>query len=227
MSGNKIAYFRKAALKYIRGDIKELLSSSNLTCAGPLLSVTVNGIDLMGGICFSFNKGSHVRSVEYMTKYMNIDKYVANALYVGVRCGVAHQGMPKIGFNFFLLNHRYEPGNIIYKGNDGNLFLNVTELAFSFLDSLQLIEKDPQNHVHYYPPLTIKDEESYANAVLAVTRDIQDLCTEIGIQTEAEKQTKFERGEISEISSSSAYFPDNTLNVTLKIDPITETKEET
>jgi hypothetical protein len=226
VSPDAIGFFRKAALVFSRGDITKLLAAK-LTCAGPLLAVTVNGVDLMGGICFSFTKGSRERSVEYMRTYMNIDPAIATALYVGVRCGVAHQGMPKIGINFFVLDNRYQQGAIIYKGEGGHLWLNVTELAYSFLDSLEFIERDPTKHVKFCPGLSPKDTATYTDAVAVVTKDIQDLCTEIGIQAEAQEHDRFERGKISEIGSPSAYFPDNTLDVTLKVDPIEGDQTET
>ncbi|HEX8202121.1 MAG TPA: hypothetical protein VF590_16720 [Isosphaeraceae bacterium] len=79
MSTDAIAYFRKAALEYVRGDLRQLLGA-NLTCAGPLLAVTVNGIDIMGGICFSFSPGSGERSKKYMENHMHIDKKTASAI---------------------------------------------------------------------------------------------------------------------------------------------------
>ena len=174
MSNEAIAYFNKAVLKYSRGDVKELLSSK-IRCAGPLLSITMNGIDLMGGICFGFNKGSRARSVAFMATHMNIQSELSSLLYSCVRCGVTHQGMPKVGVKFSLMTERFLPDVIIYR--DGNiLYLNVTELAFSYLTATERIANNPTSIVLYYPPLQHSDEGAFVNSLSAVKHDISELC---------------------------------------------------
>ena len=71
MSSESITYFNRAVMKYSRGDVVALLSDK-IRCAGPLLSITVNGIDLTGGICFGFGTRSRDRSEKFMVEHMDI-----------------------------------------------------------------------------------------------------------------------------------------------------------
>ena len=202
-------------MKYSRGDVVALLSDK-IICAGPLLSITVNGIDLTGGICFGFGMGSRTRSEKFMVEHMNIQEELASLLYRCVRCGVAHQGMPKVGVKFFLMTERFIPGVILFR--DGNvLYLNVTEFAHSYLSAIEHIAKNPTAYALHHPQLISQDEDTFADALSTVTNDISELCDAVAARDREEEEAQLARGEIEEMSSLSAYFPDNTLNIFLEV----------
>lgn len=215
MSSESIAYFNRSVMEYNKGDVVELLSDK-ITCAGPLLSIIVNGIDLAGGICFGFDKGSRARSEDFMVEHMNIQKELASLLYTCVRCGVAHQGMPKVGVRFFLMPQRFMPGAILFR--DSNIiYLNVTELAYSYLGVIENIAKNPTEYELHHPPLKPADKDTFTTALSFITNDISELCDKVAAKDRAEEEAKLARGEIDQMSSLSAYLPDNTLNISLEI----------
>jgi hypothetical protein len=117
---------------------------------------------------------------------------------------------------------RYDPGHILYKHDDGYLWLNVAELAYRFLDSLQAIEADSRHYNLHLPPLEQKDKGAFVATTSAVTRDIRELCAAIGSYDQAEERASHDRGEIEALSSAAAYAPDWTLNAALIVDPTNE-----
>jgi len=202
-------------MEYSRGDVVALLNDK-ITCAGPLLSITVNGIDLTGGICFGFCSGSRTRSERFMVEHMNIRKKLASLLYSCVRCGIAHQGMPKVGVRFFLMPERFIPGVILFR-DDNVLYLNVTEFAHSYLSAIERIAKNPTAYALHHPTLKPQDEGTFVDALSTVTNDISELCDAVAASDRAEEEARLAHGEIEHMSSLSAYFPDNTLNISLEV----------
>lgn len=213
-----ISYFDKVVLEYSVGDIKELLKNRG-RCAGPLLSVIANGIDLLGGICFGFTAGSNFRSVEFMKTHMNIRESLAKVLYSCVRCGCVHQGMPKIGLKFFVLYDRLQEGVFVYKDSEGYLWLNVTEFAYRYLDAINKIANDKNTFILHYPPLTNRDATTFIDATTDVVNDIQELADAIHDEDQAEEYAKLERGEIESMSSDSMYLPNGTINTSIVLPP--------
>ncbi len=213
-----IDYFDEAVVKYSAGDVQELLNKK-VACAGPLLNTVVNGIDLLGGMCSGFGAGSRKRSVDFMKNHMNIPEDLAGVLYSSVRCGCVHQGMPKIGQKFFVLYDRLQPGVFVYKDSDEYLWLNVVEFAFSYLDAVKAIETIKEKVISEYPPLKEADKTGFANAILCVKNDIQELADAVHNEDQAEEQAKLDRGEIESMSSLSAYTPDGMLNPAITIPP--------
>ena len=170
-------YFERVALKYSRSDVEHLLRTK-APCAAPLLAVTANGIDLIGGMCFGFKSpegkdNGKRRSVDFMVKYMGVDSNVATVLYTSVRCGIVHQGMPKFGFMYFVDHERPKKDRIVYR--DGSfIWLNVTEFAHSYLSALSAIEADPSKHVQHLPPPRTTDEHDFLSAFASIADEIED-----------------------------------------------------
>ncbi|MFA5164301.1 MAG: hypothetical protein WC481_01885 [Candidatus Omnitrophota bacterium] len=204
------AYFWKSAVEYSKGDITQLLSA-RLSCAGPLLSTILSGIDNLGGICYKFKDNSKARSIKFMSEKMKIPAEVANFLYSSVRCGIVHQGMPKIGLKFFVEYNRLDKGAIFYKCSEGYIWLNVVELAYSYIETIDSIRTNADTHIHFIPSPNDEVQHIFDQAVSKVDKNIEDLLLKIMEKKESEQIEKLERGKITAISSSSAFTPDNTL----------------
>jgi hypothetical protein len=137
------------AIEYSRGDIKELLDAE-LQVAGPLLVVTLNGIDAMGGIVYGFRKedkpdqgNSRERSVTFMSHYMTIgcSQEALEVIYTALRCGMAHHCLPKQGA-FGVDYHRLD--NPVTEGRDGTLIVNAVALADRYLGGVSEVERQFQ-----------------------------------------------------------------------------------
>ena len=82
--------------KYSKSDVGVLLGLD--TNAGPLLITILNGIDILGGMCYEFKKNNSTkRSIDFMKNEMGIAKPVAELLYKNIICVMEHKGMPKMG----------------------------------------------------------------------------------------------------------------------------------
>jgi len=155
-----------------------------------------------------------------MVDHMNIKEKIADILYVFVRCGSTHEGMPKIGIRYGLESERLKPGVILYKGEENNtLILNVTELVYSYLKAIERIAQNPAMYARYVPP----DPEDtavdrFVDALNSVPNEIYELCEEAQNRDNEELEKRFSRGEIEVFPSSSAYFADDVMNITLELD---------
>lgn len=182
VNAGAIAYFNKVVLEYSKGDVEELLASSKR--AGPLLHVTANGIDLVGGMCYGFGKRSSVkRSTKFMTEHMRIESSLAKVLYKCVRCGIVHQGVPKIGFKYFVPSQRLPDHQIILKGPDDWLLLNVQEFAYCYINAIKRIAQDPKSHIRHTPLVKDRDEEFtlFKSALAKVPEIYMDLSPTLGL----------------------------------------------
>lgn len=206
-------YFQRSVVKYSRGDVERLIKAK-LDCAGPLLIVVLNGIDNLGGMCYGFGSyNSKERSVKFMTEKMGMNESVSKFLYSIVRCGISHQGMPKIGLRFFLEYDRIDKGKIFYKRLGDFIWLNVTELAYLYIETIDEIASNVADHV-LYMPLTDQDVlDTFNEARGSIPDDIEQLAIKIGEHKKTIEATKYEKGQIKVVSSSSAYTPDNTILV--------------
>lgn len=206
-------YFQRSVVKYSRGDVERLIKAQ-LDCAGPLLMVVLNGIDNLGGICYGFGPhNSKERSIKFMTEKMGINESVSKFLYSIVRCGISHQGMPKIGLRSFLEYNRIDKGRIFYKQLDDFIWLNVTELAYLYIETIDQIAANITGHILYMPPTDQDILNTFNEARENISDDIEQLAIKIGEHREMIETTKYEKGEIKVVSSSSAYTPDNTILV--------------
>lgn len=196
MQENAIAYFQRSSIRYSKGDVQELLEKE-LNCAGPLLAVIVNGIDSLGGMRYGFHKGSRKRSVEFMKSYMNLSEPVAEFIYMIVRNGIVHQGMPKVGFDYGVLYDRPEKRQIYYKAGD-SICLSVVEFAYAYLEAVDHIAMNPEKHIRHYPRLDDKSKKSFEDAL----KHIEDYT-----------------GGCCYRSSLSAYGPDYNLDVSIELPP--------
>ncbi|MCK4823701.1 hypothetical protein KA005_48560 [bacterium] len=197
------AYFEKSAIKYSKGDVIALLDS-RLPCAGPLLTTTLNGIDNLGGMCYGFDQKVGDRSVKTMIKKMEIPQALAEFLYEAVRCGIVHQGMPKMGVKYFVGYDRLEEHEIFYNGPDGYITMIVTEFAYRYLDTIEKIASEPEKHINFYPAYNEERGETLKNmldeARVHINRDIESYFL---VLYNAEGKERLENGE-----SSAAYTED-------------------
>lgn len=167
------AYFRHVVVDYNCGDLRKLIALE-LEQAGPLLACTVNSIDTAGGMMLGFNVASSLRSVAFMEKYLGLSHDAANLMYTVVRCGVAHEGVTKLTMRFFVYYHRLARGTILYPDEPNTIWLNVTELAWSYLDAIAEIERDVHAHLKHIPPDKPQDQALFSR-VLAGLDFIDDL----------------------------------------------------
>lgn len=205
------AYFWKSAVEYSKGDICKLLDAK-LTCAGPLLGNILSGIDNLGGMCYEFqDNNSKARSIRFMSEKMKIPETIAKFLYSSVRCGIVHQGMPKIGLRFFVLYDRLDKNTIFYKCSENYIWLNVVELAYSFIETIDYIAANIGAHIQFVPSTNTEMQGIFNEAISKIDNDIGDLALKIGEKNKSEQFEKYERREITVLSSSSAFTPDNIL----------------
>jgi len=174
-------YFKEIIEGYVCGDINWLLSTKK-DGAGPLLNSVVNGIDTMGGIIYDFkdNPGnSRQRSLDFMTHYMKmrgnlISGPIAKFLYVIVRCGMAHQGVPKNNIRFFVQYNRVDPGGILYVDQEGVVHLNVVEFAHAFLEAVSDVRRGRISDLKYVPVFGPNDQGAFSTALPNITDSHQD-----------------------------------------------------
>lgn len=179
MNSTAQKYFEKAILQYNKGDIEKILDA-RIKCAGPLLHTVLHGIDTMGGICYGFDKGSSVRSVDYMKTYMNISPQLSAFIYSSIRCGLTHEGMPRMGLKFYAHYDRLEKAIIFssYTGDD-YIYLNVVEFAYIYLDSIQNIFHSANILVKFEPKPKSVDLRLFKDAKQEVDKDIDSLLAKI------------------------------------------------
>ena len=165
-------YFERSVIKYSKGDVEALLKAE-LPCAGPLLSTIMNGIDNLGGMCYGF-KSSNVgdRSRYFLHERMGLSEELAAFLYESVRCGIVHQGMPKMGLEFLVQYDSSEGSNIISRQSEKYLLLNVTALAHCYLKTIEEINAEPGKYIKYYPQYSEKQKNKLMGLFSAAKKDI-------------------------------------------------------
>lgn len=167
------SYFERSVIKYSKGDIQALLKSE-LPCAGPLLVTTLNGIDNLGGMCYGFRTGNvGERSTKFLHEKMGVPEALAEFLYKSARCGLVHQGMPKMGLEFFVQYDGSNKDEIFYEQPGKYIILDVTELADRYLKAIDKIAAEPEKHIDHRPQYA-KQEKSALEALFG------DAKTEIG-----------------------------------------------
>jgi hypothetical protein len=72
---------------------------------------------------------------------MNFTHAEAEFLYSCVRCGIVHEGAPKVGVAFYL-DPQNADATVIYKGTfpDRCIYLNVTAFARRYIEAVECIE---------------------------------------------------------------------------------------
>ena len=96
--------------------------------------------------------------------------------------------------------------------------MNVTELVFSYLKAIKRIAEDPVEYALYVPDLESNAIASFVNALNSVPNEISELCEAAETRKSEEEEELFSRGEIEAFPSSSAYIPDDVLNISLALD---------
>ena len=181
-------FFRQVVVEYNCGDIHDILSRRPEK-AGPLLACTVNGIDTVGGMILGFAESSRNRSTEFMQRHLGLTAEEALLMYKLVRCGLAHEGVTKPAVRFYVHEDRVHPGVFLYKDHQNSIWLNVTELAHSYLEAVERIGKDIHTHCAHVPEPKERDkqiyEQIYRNALVLVKRDITEFCA--GVATKLHK----------------------------------------
>jgi len=177
-----IQYFRKVVWRYSRGDVEELLAKCRL--AGPPLQVVVNGIDLVGGMCYGFkDHPSNVRdrSIAFMRDHMNIPVPLAEVLYKCVRCGVTHQGVPKFGVIYFMPSERSNRRPILAKGPHDVLLLDVREFAQTYLQAVESIATNPKEYIRFRPRLNDDAKDAFEKALAQAPDADEDVLAMLGL----------------------------------------------
>lgn len=160
---NAKEFFERAVAKNILGDI-QYLKSNHGGRAGPLLSCVANGIDVMGGILYGFETGSADRSKRFMATHMSLSTDLANATYRVVRCGVTHEGGPKLGLLFFVHDGTDQADDLFFKRNDKAICLDVLALASRFETAVKQVAEDSKL-IANQPDIDANDAASWATLV--------------------------------------------------------------
>ncbi len=194
-------YFERSVIKYSKGDVEALLESK-LPCAGPLLVTTLNGIDNLGGMCYGFGSGNvGERSKQFLHEKMGLSKGLAAFLYESVRCGIVHQGMPKMGIEFFVQYEGSYGGEIFYEQSDKYISLDVTDLAHRYLEAIGKIAAEPEKHINYHPQYTEIKKSEFKNLFRDAKKDIAS-----GTRTYTRRQYEVnEAARLAAGQSSAAY----------------------
>jgi hypothetical protein len=200
-------YFNQVVLNYNRGDVRALLDAK-LKQAGPLLNSVVNGIDLIGGMADGFlPKNSTSRSVKFMRKYLGLTEEEARLLYALVRCGIAHEGVTKLAIRFFVHYDCRERHVFLYKDHEHCIWLNVTELAYSYLDAVDLIGTEPHSHLFHVPAPSPHDEDLFHAALKQIRTDIDQFCIAAAESASDEREKEaIRRGAVGQTTSSSPFL---------------------
>jgi hypothetical protein len=162
-------------LNYNCGDIQRLLGLK-LDKIGPLLACVVAGIDTMGGMMLGFkNNNSRERSRKFMTEHLRINVKQAEFVYYFARCGLAHEGAPKGDLELSVeYDYQRNTGKYLYKDRKKKtLILDVTELAYAYLEAVDAINDDIQKYLGYYPDNP--NETLFKEAWNTVGDDINDV----------------------------------------------------
>jgi hypothetical protein len=198
------AFFERSVLKYSRLDVCALLEAK-LDCAGPLLEIIVNGIDNLGGILYGFgHRNSQSRSVKFMKERMGVPESLAKFLYSAVRCGIAHQGMPKIGLVYFVEYEYPDQEKIFSKDGKGNIWINIVGLARCYLDAIDTVCADVGNCVLNVPPTPFAERRILEQVWNEIANDVGDIAFDIGNKRMHQQHPT---------ASYSAYSPKGTLRV--------------
>ena len=137
-----------------------------------MLHCTVAGIDAVGGMLYGFG-ASEARSVRFMEDYFGLSNEEARMIYGLVRCGIAHEGITKLVVRFFAPLRRARAGQFLYNAPDNSIWLNVAELARSFLDAVSRISNEVPKHSFYTPTPRHSDPTLLLNAAKRITRDTE------------------------------------------------------
>jgi hypothetical protein len=208
MAGDKArieVYFKQVVRDYNCGDVRALLNAE-LEQAGPLLTSVVNGMDLVGGMAHGFSHGSADRSVQFMKKYLAVSEEEAKLLYALVRCGMDHEGTTKLAVRFFVHYECRNKGVFLYKDRESCIWLNVTELAYAYLQAIDRIATDVHAHLSHIPELSKKDENVFVAALEKIGADIGDFCKVAWYARDAVEQARQERGDIKARSSANPFL---------------------
>ncbi len=175
MSREAATYFEDFA-KYSRRGINEFLRKK-VDRAGFLLMMVMSGIDTLGGLCYDFRPGnSGKRSTKFMIQNMGISESVAEYLYSVVRCGLFHEGAPKLGLEYFVLYDRLDAGKVFYRDSKSDyICMNVVEFAYSYLETIEKISAEPSEYVRDYPKLSDSEKELFDEAKKCIEGDIKHL----------------------------------------------------
>jgi len=172
-------------------DVKKCLDLKNN--AGPILSMVVNGIDILGGMYYGFSTGSKTRSTIFMEKKMDIPKSLAEFIYKSIRCGMVHEGMPKtaelsFGFNGKRIFSKHSTGRYLY--------LNVEFFAEKYLEAISEIKNNIDN-IRLHSPATGNSSELFNNAM----KDAQNEWIDDTVFQDSESSSSSDRSQGSSINS--------------------------
>jgi hypothetical protein len=157
------AYFDQIVCDWIYGDILSILDSS-ADRAAPLIMVTVNAIDIIGGVYKGFlkdNVGS--RTIDALTDIMRFPRHEAEFLYYIIRCGMTHSGIP--GGPLIYSKRRNITSEPLTKSNEPNsaITLFAGTLADRWFEGVQTMKCDPGKYINRYPVW----DEAQINRLLA------------------------------------------------------------
>ena len=164
-------YFARVVEQYVCGDISWLLGlgEGKEGKAGPLLNSVVNGIDILGGILDGFGRGmSERRSVKFLESYMGLQPDVARFIYTAVRCGMAHEGVPKMDVIFFVDCAAPDNEPVPLKDSQNRVWINVAVLAKRFLAAIEVVRNGDPAKVAYVPNVTSWEKKIITDGIAKI-----------------------------------------------------------
>jgi hypothetical protein len=152
---------------------------------------------------------SKSRSVHFMKKYLALSEEEATLLYKLVRCGMDHEGTTKLAIKFFVHYGRQKKDVFLYKDAENCIWLNVAELAYVYLDAIDLIANDVHAHLSHIPKASKEDEDAFVAALEKIGRDIGEFCQAAWHARDEAEQAELERGAIKERTSASPFLKEH------------------
>ena len=88
-----------------------------------------------------------------------------------------------VGIKYFVPRGPTEQREIITKGPDGCLLLDVKELAYTYLAAIARIEKDPGEYIQNTPDLEKKARDAFTLALARIPHAAEDTLQMLGLMS--------------------------------------------
>ena len=212
----ELAYYEHVVLHYIVGDIMHLLDN-NEPRSGLILAPVLNGIDIVGGTLYGFERGtSKARSIRLMKEHLGLSQEISNFLYTAVRCGLTHEGTAKKGLVFCAEFGRLNRDSLVYRDENGWLYLDTVLLAEAFVNAAKKIWRDAPQLILKMPEV---DDAGYCDlandASIPMVGDfLKELAEDAAAQEVEIVNGRYKR---SNFTSMSLYDPDDFFSSALRI----------
>jgi len=157
---------------------------------------------------YGFETGSARRSREFLKEFMGLGAETSDLLYAVVRCGLAHECVPKLGIRFFVMYYDVQD-EVLYESNDGLVWLSVVKLAKEYLRVVESISTSKRGQASAHTAVQHGRPEPITAVLNQGLPQIDDLCERIAAKLREPEERRFSRGEIESMSSYNPFMSDS------------------